>query len=177
MRQAERRARTRAALLDAAAEVFASRGYENASIDAIAASVGLSKGAVYAHFATKLDLYLAVVQAELAEGETRLARVLESLETGGSLDRAADAYFGSHDDARHGRLMAEAWRTATMEPAVAELVNGYLERRQAALGGALVTAGRNPQDALRLAETVGRILDGALLQRQLKGSQSAGQAG
>ena len=60
MRQTERRARTRAALLRAALAAFAERGYEGASIDTIAATAGLSKGAVYANFPNKLDLYLAV---------------------------------------------------------------------------------------------------------------------
>ena len=78
MRQEERRARTRATLLRAAATAFAARGYDGASVDAIAASVGLSKGAVYAHFPSKIELYFGVVdalieQAELAVGHRRRA--------------------------------------------------------------------------------------------------------
>ncbi len=49
MRQAERRAKTREALLLTAACCFAEHGYDGSSLDAIPASGGLSKGPIYAH--------------------------------------------------------------------------------------------------------------------------------
>ena len=55
-----RKAETRAALLAAAADLFAKRGIAVTSIDDVAASVGLTKGAVYAHFAGKSDLVRAI---------------------------------------------------------------------------------------------------------------------
>ncbi|MBO3089450.1 TetR/AcrR family transcriptional regulator [Cellulomonas dongxiuzhuiae] len=59
--------RTRADLLDAAARVFAARGFEGASVDDVAADAGYTKGAVYAHFGSKRELFLAVARARLAE--------------------------------------------------------------------------------------------------------------
>ena len=52
--------RTRVSLLDAAEEVFAEKGFTPATLDDIAHAAGYTKGAIYQHFATKEDLFLAV---------------------------------------------------------------------------------------------------------------------
>ncbi|MBN3511859.1 MULTISPECIES: TetR/AcrR family transcriptional regulator [Mycolicibacterium] len=52
--------RTRSLLLDAAEAVFAEKGFTAASLDDIAHAAGYTKGAIYNHFATKEDLFLAV---------------------------------------------------------------------------------------------------------------------
>ena len=51
---------TRSLLLDAAEEVFAEKGFTPATLDDIAYAAGYTKGAIYKHFATKEDLFLAV---------------------------------------------------------------------------------------------------------------------
>lgn len=51
---------TRSVLLDAAEEVFAEKGFTPATLDDIARTGGYTKGAIYKHFATKEDLFLAV---------------------------------------------------------------------------------------------------------------------
>src|SRR3954468_13326695 len=51
---------TRSLLLDAAEEVFAEKGFMSASLDDIAHAAGYTKGAIYKHFATKEELFLAV---------------------------------------------------------------------------------------------------------------------
>ncbi len=52
---------TRTNLLEAAAQVFQTRGFAGASVDEIAAAAGFSKGAVYSNFKSKEDLFLALV--------------------------------------------------------------------------------------------------------------------
>jgi len=52
--------RTRSLLLDAAEEVFAEKGFTPATVDDIAHTAGYTKGAIYKHFATKEELFLAV---------------------------------------------------------------------------------------------------------------------
>ena len=47
------------AVVDAARRVFAERGYHGASVDAVAAAAGLTKGAVYSRFASKEALFVA----------------------------------------------------------------------------------------------------------------------
>jgi AcrR family transcriptional regulator len=62
----ERQREEREALIIAAAqEVFAELGYHDTSIDEIAARVGISKGTMYSHFASKEDLLGAVFEREL----------------------------------------------------------------------------------------------------------------
>ncbi|HUI48134.1 MAG TPA: helix-turn-helix domain-containing protein, partial [Acidimicrobiia bacterium] len=51
-----RRQRTKDALLDAAASVFAKRGFHGASLDEIAETAGYTRGAIYKHFADKEEL-------------------------------------------------------------------------------------------------------------------------
>jgi AcrR family transcriptional regulator len=65
-----RRQQTRDALVDAAAEVFARRGFEGASLDEIAETAGFTRGAIYKNFGGKEDLFLAV-HDRLNEREVR----------------------------------------------------------------------------------------------------------
>jgi AcrR family transcriptional regulator len=58
----EKKARTRAQLIDAAATVFARRGFVAASLDEVAEEAGLTKGAVYSNFDSKEDLFEAVLE-------------------------------------------------------------------------------------------------------------------
>ncbi|HEV7936694.1 MAG TPA: TetR/AcrR family transcriptional regulator [Solirubrobacteraceae bacterium] len=64
--RSERRAQTRARLLDAAAQVYARRGFAGATLDEVAAEAGFTKGAVYGHFGSKENLLLALVEEHLA---------------------------------------------------------------------------------------------------------------
>lgn len=52
-------------ILQAAEEVLTEKGYRDASIDEIAARVGIAKGTVYLHFASKEDLVFALFEREL----------------------------------------------------------------------------------------------------------------
>jgi AcrR family transcriptional regulator len=51
----------RAQLLDAAGDVFTTKGYHSAAMDDIADAAGVSKPVLYQHFPSKLDLYLALL--------------------------------------------------------------------------------------------------------------------
>src|SRR5271166_4734292 len=57
-----RRQQTREHLLQAAAQVFAERGFHGASLDEVAAAAGFTKGAVYSNFKNKEDLFLALLE-------------------------------------------------------------------------------------------------------------------
>jgi AcrR family transcriptional regulator len=53
---------TREQLLKAAADVFAEKGFENASLQAIASRAGFTSATIYRHFESKADLLLGVVE-------------------------------------------------------------------------------------------------------------------
>ncbi|WP_165399820.1 TetR/AcrR family transcriptional regulator [Xylanimonas ulmi] len=61
--------RTRADLVEAARRVFAAQGYEGASVADLAAAAGYTKGALYANFASKEDLFVEVARQLEARGE------------------------------------------------------------------------------------------------------------
>lgn len=63
--QAQRTAATINALLDAARVLFAEHGYEDTSLDAVAARAKVTKGAVYHHFEGKRQLFEAVFRREI----------------------------------------------------------------------------------------------------------------
>src|SRR5689334_22549804 len=63
----------RAAILDAALEVFSRRGYNGASIDEIATAAGISKALIYEHFPSKKDLHASLLERHVQEIFERLA--------------------------------------------------------------------------------------------------------
>jgi len=52
-------------LLDAAERIFVRDGYERTQVEMIAAEVGRTKGAIYAHFKGKEDLFLALFERKV----------------------------------------------------------------------------------------------------------------
>lgn len=57
---------TRAKILNAAAALFRTRGFEGVGIDDIMAAAGLTRGGFYAHFKSKADLFAKVLAMEPA---------------------------------------------------------------------------------------------------------------
>ena len=78
--RAERSEETRAALLHAASHAICALGMHGASIDRIAAAAGYTKGAFYAHFASKEDLFLTILDEHFAAELARLDTVLAGAE-------------------------------------------------------------------------------------------------
>src|SRR5688500_1713733 len=76
------RANSRVALLEAAFEEFSAKGYEAATVAGIAERAGVTTGALYAHFAGKLDLLLATVGLAPIQDVLRSAGEIASLPPG-----------------------------------------------------------------------------------------------
>lgn len=167
MRQEERRARTIRLLVDEAARSVASRGYEGTTLEAVAAGVGLSKGAVYAHFPTKLDLLLAMFEEALAEADRRVRYAADALAAGASVQAASEAYFRDESTATHAGIMAEAWRLALAEPALFHRVQRHREQRLAILATGAIDGGASPGDAMTQADLVARLIDAEVVERRL----------
>jgi AcrR family transcriptional regulator len=74
----ERQAHTRERLMRSAASVAARRGLERASLDEVAEHAGFTKGAVYANFESKEDLFLAMVDAHFRARLDELDRILST---------------------------------------------------------------------------------------------------
>jgi AcrR family transcriptional regulator len=76
--RAERQARTRAALLDAAGREFTERGYRGASVERIAAAAGFTRGAFYSNFASKGELFAELLQEKAFSLYRDMARAILS---------------------------------------------------------------------------------------------------
>jgi AcrR family transcriptional regulator len=58
----DKRARTRAKLIDAAAAIIHEKGYGGTALEEVARRAGMTRGAIYGNFKDREELFLAVVQ-------------------------------------------------------------------------------------------------------------------
>jgi AcrR family transcriptional regulator len=101
--QGGKRARTRARLVEAAAELFAERGVHATTVDAVAVRAGMSKGAVYGNFADKEALFLATLNLPVSSVQPEF---LERASLGEQMRRlgAAVVAFAPLAERRHIRV-------------------------------------------------------------------------
>src|SRR6516164_4313629 len=74
--QAERAADTRDALIAAARPLFASPGFAGVSMEAIVRAAGVTRGALYHHFADKTELFAAVFEQVEDEVAVRMGEAI-----------------------------------------------------------------------------------------------------
>jgi AcrR family transcriptional regulator len=121
------RSKRRAQLLDAALEIFVQQGYHAALMDDIAEHAGVSKPVLYQHFPSKLELYLALLDAHVEDLVGRVRAALESTTDNRARVRGAiTTYFDFVDsEGAAYRLVFES--DLRNEPAVRERVEKGLE--------------------------------------------------
>jgi AcrR family transcriptional regulator len=107
----------RSRVLQAAGEVFAQRGFAAASMDQVAAAAGFTKGAVYSNFASKDELFLALMAEEV---QRRVDGVSAALQTARDLPAALAAVNAelSRREAAWQLLFLEFWQRAVRDPEV-----------------------------------------------------------
>ncbi|HTW63983.1 MAG TPA: TetR family transcriptional regulator [Bryobacteraceae bacterium] len=146
---------TRRALLDAAKRIFARDGFEAARIEDIAGATGHTRGAFYAHFNTKEDLFFALFEQEAGDRLRDLRAVLERCaDTSGRMQALRKFYISRASDRqwvmlalefklfalRHPKLRARLARThrrireslkiETVSRLIPELMRGRRESRE-----------------------------------------------
>ena len=72
-----RTAETRAKLLVAAGQLFTEQGFEKTQLEQVAARAGYTRGAIYAHYTSKEDLFLALLQEKIDRTFAQLCAVLQ----------------------------------------------------------------------------------------------------
>jgi AcrR family transcriptional regulator len=115
----ERQEHTRACLLEAAGRVFAQRGLLHASVDEVAADAGFTKGAVYANFGSKEELFLEMLDLRFAQRLEEMDRALSTDEAPEAQARAAGRDFidDISGDPEWQRLFFEAAMHASRDEA------------------------------------------------------------
>jgi AcrR family transcriptional regulator len=158
---------TRAALIGAARELFAARGYATVATEEIVRAAGLTRGALYHHFAGKIELFQAVyedVERGLVEqiAASAISSAGDPLE---ALHAGAQAFLDACEDPAVQRIALvdapsvlgwERWREIGLRYGFG-LVQGTV---QAAMDARLI----EPQPVVPLAHLLlGAIDEGAML--------------
>ncbi|WP_431897405.1 TetR/AcrR family transcriptional regulator [Nonomuraea sp. bgisy101] len=131
--QDQRRAETRSRLIDAAAELFAKKGFHAVSAEAVADAAGRTTGALYNHFGGKEGLLLALL--EVWKDQTA-AELLAGFEEITEFDDRLSALFDvlTRQDEDRGAswllLEMELWLHGARDPAIGEpLARRYADIR------------------------------------------------
>jgi AcrR family transcriptional regulator len=99
--QGERTAQTRAALIAVARRLFGAEGFAEAGAERITREAGMTRGALYHQFASKADLFAAVldqVEAEIAERVAGAVAGFDPADTTGMLLAGADAWLDASSE-------------------------------------------------------------------------------
>jgi len=164
--QEERRTETRRRLLTAASELFAERGVDGASIDAIADRAGRTSGAVYDHFGGKDGLLFALLDGWVDDVATVIGAELSSATTLG--ERLGVLWRNvSAPVAGNGQWIAlehELWAYASRQPEARE----HLARRyRGAWRGVLQATGDWTGDSDAVGPAVIGLLFGLEMMRRV----------
>ena len=111
----ERGRRTRAALVEAAARVFADRGYHDATVGDITGAAEVAHGTFYKYFESKRDLFREVVEAVVADFQAEdRSTPRRGDDPYSSIEAGNRGYLRAY--ARNARLMGVLEQVAIMDP-------------------------------------------------------------
>src|SRR5438874_11747222 len=118
----EQQARTRSRLMNAASKVFSCKGMQQASIDEVAQEAGYTKGAFYANFKSKEELFLAMLDERFGARIEEVERAFASEEPPPEQARHAAADFAraTRSDPDNERLFLEFASYALQDPSFRE---------------------------------------------------------
>src|SRR6266853_1265771 len=123
----KQRGEREALILQVAEEVLMEKGYYETSIDEIAARVGIAKGTVYLHFASKEDLIFALMMREIKQVIADVEVIANSEGSAqNKLERILQSWYGNvikriqlfselfhnvtpHRFKEHGKMVLETW--------------------------------------------------------------------
>jgi AcrR family transcriptional regulator len=158
-----KRDRTRASLVEAAAQLVAEQGFERTSLEQVANRAGMTRGAIYGNFKNKEDLFLAVVA-------TKWQPILPPLQAGASfaeqVDILAEAVVAAMPSRRRAAIAAASFQlyALTHEPMRARIAHANEEiYRRMAVGlhqfGAETDLGMPPELFVKVAHA---LIDGLM---------------
>jgi AcrR family transcriptional regulator len=149
----ERKSQTRERLIDAAAVVFARRGFEAASLDEVAAAAGYTKGAVYSNFASKTDLFIALIERRIEVQSAEQSARFEGQDLQ-SVAEAMEYEYESDSEKQWLVLAVEFWLHAMRDERARALMAEQYERARTFVSTRLIAsvyanAGQEPPMAPR----------------------------
>lgn len=123
---------TRNAILDAAELVFQEHGVSHTSLAEIATAAGVTRGAIYWHFANKADLFEAMSERVFDPLQARLAELQNSADADPDpieMIRAMSLYFIERvaSDPRNFRILEISWHKCEYVGEMAAIRDQHLE--------------------------------------------------
>jgi AcrR family transcriptional regulator len=164
--QSERRAETRTQLISAARSLFATYGFAQTGTPEIVTAAGLTRGALYHHFADKTALFAAVVEEEQAAvarsieaaGATRLDDPVAALLAG------SEAFFSAMSDPGRRQILLIDAPSVLGRAALDEIDARHgLETLVCGLRDAMAAGAIRTLPVLPLAQLFGALFDRAAL--------------
>jgi AcrR family transcriptional regulator len=167
----EQKLRTRQRLIDAAADVFARRGYGPTTLDEIAERAGLTKGAVYSNFSGKTDLAIAVLDSRIDAPQLEIFDAVEADADEAQRFAQAGSLLGAGLDTGWFRLELECTVEALRDDESLRRLRQRDDSARRALVSALSSrtgdtdARPSSQEVDELARALVAVVNGAALER------------
>jgi len=116
-------------LLDAAADVFAERGYEGAGVAEIARRAGVTTGAIYSRFSGKADLLVSAIDARTSDEFDALFADHRFAGRAEDILAIAGSHLVDRTPTSGEPLLLEAFVAARRDPGVASLLRERISER------------------------------------------------
>lgn len=160
----EKQQQTTAAIVSAAAEVFAERGFHGASVEEIVGRAGFSRGAFYSNFTDKEGLFLAVLDARFEAARATIGPIVGSA---GSMTELLGALRSRELTEEDGHLWVllrtefrlHALRNPQIRARLAERERAVRDGIAEAIGFSFASAGITPPARMALLGVIVQVLD------------------
>ncbi|WP_421932845.1 TetR/AcrR family transcriptional regulator [Phenylobacterium sp.] len=162
----DKRARTRAALMEAARQLAREKGYEATTMEEIARRAGMTSGAIYGNFKNRQDLFMAIAQTDWAPIKPKIRPGSTFAEMMRAFAEATLAAIPVRQDAAAARLGGMA-HTLTHEDARAQVraITGESYAGGAAWLRSVMKPGDSPMPPEVLVVVIHALTEGLVFQR------------
>lgn len=174
--QAQRRQERHEAILDAATQLFAERGFANTDTDTLAECLGVGKGTIYRYFPSKRALFLAVVDRVMRLMRQRIDASLEGVtEPLAQIETAVRSFFrffGDHPEYVELLMQERAQFRDRKKPTFLEHREKNVGRWQALYAQLIAEGCIRPLAVERITNVMSRLLYGTIFLNYFAGNAS-----
>jgi AcrR family transcriptional regulator len=142
-------------VLDASERVFVRDGYERAQIETIAAEAGRTKGAVYAHFRSKEDIFCALIERKAKSRRDEFLRSAEGKDLKQRLAIVKKLFLGALEDENWPILMLEFKLLALRNKASLQRMRDLYQLIYEDMSGAILSGRGFSTDKTRERDLIG----------------------
>ena len=163
---------TRERLLAVAADLFSDVGYQAASVEAVVAVAGFTRGAFYAHFVDKADVFITLLEEGRRADLERVRALLATTEAAALQGGVQEWFDGLAAQNRWELAYAEFWPQAVRNPVLRARLAARQEHVRAAIADMIDTFCRAsnitlPMPTEQVASLMLSLADGVSAQRHL----------